>query len=95
MQAQGQINKPAALDAGPEKANAPKFGEMFSNAVNAVNEQQMQASQTATAYERGDPNVDLTQVMINMQKASVSFQAMTQVRNRLVAAYEDVMNMPI
>ncbi|MBR9885467.1 MAG: flagellar hook-basal body complex protein FliE, partial [Oceanospirillales bacterium] len=47
------------------------------------------------AYELGDPSVDLPQVMIQAQKASVSFQAMTQVRNRLVSAYEEIMKMSI
>jgi flagellar hook-basal body complex protein FliE len=49
----------------------------------------------AVAYEKGDPTIDLPQVMIAAEKASVSFQAMTQVRNRLVSAYEDIMKMPI
>ncbi len=95
VQAQGQINKPAELNRGPEKTDGPGFGEMLTNAVNNVNETQMAAGAQQTAYAQGDPSVDLTQVMISMQKASVSFQAMTQVRNRLVAAYEDVMKMPI
>lgn len=99
-QAQGQVNKPAELGRemgvkGAEKTEAPGFGEMLSDAVNGVNETQQKAGALATAYEQGDSNVDLTQVMISMQKASVSFQAMTQVRNRLVSAYEDVMKMPI
>lgn len=63
--------------------------------MNKVNEHQSEASRLRTAYEQGDPTVDLPQVMIQAQKASVSFQAMTQVRNRLVTAYEDVMKMPI
>ncbi len=45
--------------------------------------------------KKGVQGVDLHQVMISMEKASVSFQAMTQVRNRMVSAYEDVMKMPI
>lgn len=97
MQAQSQV-KPDAATLNPQqlgKNEGPNFGEMFSDAVNGVNNQQQQAGQLTTAYEQGDPNVDLTQVMISMQKASVSFQAMTQVRNRLVSAYEDIMNMPI
>ena len=49
----------------------------------------------ATAYERGVEGVDITDVMIASQKASVSFQAMVQVRNKLVDAYRDIMNMPI
>ena len=95
VQAQGQVNKPAVLSKGVEKTEGPGFGEMLSQAVNKVNDTQMQASSLATAYEQGAPGVDLTQVMVSMQKASVSFQAMTQVRNRLVSAYEDIMNMPI
>ncbi|MEZ5523992.1 MAG: flagellar hook-basal body complex protein FliE [Pseudomonadales bacterium] len=99
-QAQGQINKASELARnaglnGPEKNEGPGFGEMLNQAVDSVNEQQMKASALQTAYTQGEPGVDLTQVMISMQKASVSFQAMTQVRNRLVAAYEDIMKMPI
>lgn len=71
------------------------FGQMLKEAVSAVNETQMKAGEMQQAYELGDDNVDLTQVMIQMQKASVSFEAMTQVRNRLVSAYQDIMNMPI
>lgn len=71
------------------------FGDLFKQAVNSVNETQQQSSALATAYETGDPQVSLAQVMVASQKASVSFQALTQVRNRLVEAYQDVMNMPI
>lgn len=71
------------------------FGELFSQAINSVNETQQQSSALATAYEKGDSQVSLAQVMVASQKASVSFQALTQVRNRLVEAYQDVMNMPI
>lgn len=99
-QAQGQINKAADLAKGaglngPEKNEGPGFGEMLNQAVNGVNSQQMEASALQTAYTQGEAGVDLTQVMISMQKASVSFQAMTQVRNRLVSAYQDIMKMPI
>ncbi|MCP5160338.1 MAG: flagellar hook-basal body complex protein FliE [Hahellaceae bacterium] len=73
----------------------PSFGALFGQAINSVNETQQQASALATAYEKGDPNVDLTRVMIQSQKASVSFQALTQVRNKVVQAYEDIMKMPV
>ena len=53
------------------------------------------ASALADAWERGTPGVDLAQVMIESQKAGVSFRALTEVRNRLVSAYQDIMNMPI
>jgi flagellar hook-basal body complex protein FliE len=49
----------------------------------------------AAALERGDMNASLPEVMIALQKASLSFQAMTEVRNRLVSAYQEIMNMPM
>jgi flagellar hook-basal body complex protein FliE len=73
----------------------PGFGEIMSQAINKVNEVQQASSSMATAYERGVEGVDITDVMIASQKASVSFQAMVQVRNKLVDAYRDIMNMPI
>lgn len=72
-----------------------EFADVLKMAVDKVNDQQATAKKLAEAYERGDPSVDLPQLMIQVQKASVAFEAMTQVRNRLVSAYEDVSNMPI
>ncbi|GAB1268709.1 flagellar hook-basal body complex protein FliE [Aurantivibrio infirmus] len=78
-----------------ETSKAPSFGDIFESAIDKVNETQKASGALATAYELGDPNVDITDVMIASQKASVSFQAMLQVRNKLVDAYRDVLNMPI
>lgn len=81
---------------GPDGVNkVPGFGEVMSQAIHKVNDVQKTSAAMATAYERGVPGVDITDVMIASQKASVSFQAMVQVRNKLVEAYRDVMNMPI
>lgn len=73
----------------------PSFGDLMSQAINKVNDVQKKSSDMAEAYEKGVAGVDITDVMIASQKASVSFQAMVQVRNKLVEAYRDVMNMPI
>ncbi|BBB28667.1 flagellar hook-basal body complex protein FliE [Neptunomonas japonica] len=89
------VDKPA-FKADPVRAvDGEGFGDLLKNAIDKVNDTQMEASRMATAFEQGDPRVELTQVMIQMQKASVSFEAMTQVRNKLVTAYEDVMKMPM
>lgn len=80
--------------AAPEVGRV-SFTEILKNAVDSVNDTQGVAKKMAEAYERGDSNIDLPQVMIASEKASISFQAMTQVRNKLVSAYEDVMKMPI
>ncbi len=73
----------------------PDFQSMFKNAIDNVNENQQTAAQLAKRFEQGDPSIDLPEVMIALQKFSVSFQAMTQVRNKLVEAYKDIMNMPV
>lgn len=81
--------------ATPTSASAPTFGTMFSQAINKVAETQQSASTLTKSFEQGDPGVSLTQVMVATQKASVSFQAMTQVRNKLIDAYQEVMNMQV
>ncbi|MEC8429208.1 MAG: flagellar hook-basal body complex protein FliE [Pseudomonadota bacterium] len=73
----------------------PSFGDMLEMAVNKVNDVQKQSGALSKAYEQGDPNIDISDVMIASQKASVSFQAAVQVRNKLIEAYRDVMNMPV
>jgi len=71
------------------------FAELLQSSIDAVNRAQNTATDMATALERGDKSVTLPEVMIALQKASLSFQAMTEVRNRLVSAYQEVMSMPI
>ena len=73
----------------------PEFGEILAQAVGKVNEVQQASGALSKAYIQGDPNVDITDVMIASQKSSVAFEAMVQVRNKLVEAYRDVMNMPV
>ncbi|SFR50207.1 flagellar hook-basal body complex protein FliE [Marinobacter daqiaonensis] len=92
LSVRGQVDGPAKPD---QVQKTPGFGDMLSQAVDKVNDLQSTAGDMRTAYERGDPDVDITRVMVASQKASVSFEALNQVRNRVVRAYEDIMNMPI
>lgn len=92
MEAMSRKNQVAAE---PPRVDGPNFAEMLGKAVNNVNELQSKSNQIAEAFEMGQSGVDLTDVMIASQKASVSFQAMTQVRNKLVQAYQDIMQMPV
>lgn len=78
-----------------EAKPVPAFSDMMSQAVEKVNEVQKQSASMSAAYERGDKGIGITDVMIASQKATVSFQSMVQVRNKLVDAYRDVMNMPM
>lgn len=74
---------------------AAGFADLLKRSMDAVNETQHQAGSLSEAFEAGDPNVDLAEVMIALQKANVSFQAMTQVRNKLVDAYQEIMRMSV
>jgi flagellar hook-basal body complex protein FliE len=73
----------------------PGFGELMEKAINQVNQTQMKAGELSKAFEMGDSNVGLAEVMIAIQKSRVSFEALSQVRNKLLTAYQDVMNMPV
>jgi flagellar hook-basal body complex protein FliE len=92
LSAQAQ-SRPA--ESAAQATQGVDFGAMLKQSIEQVNSLQQEASGLAQNFELGDPNTDLTQVMVALQKASVAFQAMTQVRNKLVSAYQDIMNMPI
>lgn len=70
------------------------FGDLLKQSVDAVDRQRQASSALQRSFELGETQ-DLATVMIANQKANLSFQAMVTVRNRLVEAYKDVMNMPI
>jgi len=73
----------------------PDFGKLLAESIDKVNEAQQHAGKLVSSFESGNPNVDLGQVMVALQKASLSFEAMTQVRNKLVSAYQEVMKMQV
>lgn len=79
----------------PGVEQAESFGDMLKQSIDQVNETQKTASELKTNFELGTGDADLAQVMVAAQKSSLSFQAMVQVRNKLVEAYKDVMNMPV
>jgi len=71
------------------------FEDVLKDAVRGVSAAQNAAQTKAQAYQLGDDSVSLEEVMISMQKASLALQGMVQVRNRLVEAYREVMNMQV
>ena len=78
-----------------QKVSNSQFSDMLSQAVDQVNSTQKTSADLAARFDKGDTTVDLPDVMIAAQKASISFQAMNEVRNKLVNAYQDIMNMPV
>jgi flagellar hook-basal body complex protein FliE len=91
----------AAAQSGPAevgddaKASGADFSTLLKQSIDQVNDTQQAAGKLSEAFSAGDPNIDVTEVMVALQKAGVAFQAMTEVRNRLVTAYQDIMNMPV
>lgn len=76
-------------------AGAPNFADLLKNSIEKVNQVQEQSSQMADKLAAGDTSQNLHEVIIALQTASVSFQEMVQVRNKIVSAYQDVMNMQV
>ena len=90
--AQTAAGKPAQAAAATGQAD---FGQVLQSALDQVSSAQMQAQEMAKGFSSEDPNVNLQDVMVNLQKANLSFQQMVQVRNKLVTAYQDMMNMSV
>jgi flagellar hook-basal body complex protein FliE len=79
----------------PEESAGNDFSNLLKQSIDNVNEVQQEAGAMKKAFETGQGDVDLAEVMIAVQKSSLSFETMVQVRNKLVDAYKDIMNMPI
>jgi flagellar hook-basal body complex protein FliE len=95
--AQMRVMSAQAADHAQEspKGSGADFADLLKQSIDRVNDIQQEASALKTAFEKGEGELDLAQVMVAAQKSSLSFEAMVQVRNKLVEAYKDVMNMPI
>ena len=88
--ASGGVQDPKAV-AGADNG----FAKLLKQGLDSVNSTQSKATDMAAKFERGVPGVELPQVMLEMQKANVSFRALTEVRNKFVEAYREIMNMPL
>ncbi len=94
LQAQTKVSAaqpgPTQQTSGPSQvANSLRAG------LDQVNQTEQHANQLSEAFQRGTPGVDLPQVMLEVSKASVSLRAASEVRNRLISAYQDIMNMQL
>jgi len=83
------VNEPSTT-----KVGQPTFFDSVKNALDKVNEADVKADAMTEAYDRGE-EVPLTEVVLSMQKSSLAFEATLQVRNKLMKAYEEIMNMPV
>ncbi len=79
----------------PTDPQATGFGDLLKNTLDSVNEAQQTSRELRTGFVTGSGDASLAEVMIAAQKANLSFRAVTEVRNKLVQAYQDIMNMPV
>lgn len=90
-----QSPQPGGPSAAAGEASGAGFATAMQDAIAQVNVQQSEAADLLQRFETGADDTSVAEVMVEMQKASVSFQAMTEVRNRLVEAYREIMSMPL
>jgi flagellar hook-basal body complex protein FliE len=95
-----ELKSASALGSGkpatsPAAAGGPDFADVLKTTIDQVSAAQVDAHKMAEDFSSGQSDVNLQDVMINLQKASLSFQQMVQVRNRLVSAYHDIMNIQV
>jgi flagellar hook-basal body complex protein FliE len=84
---------PASTDQAPQGADS--FSSLLQQSIDKVNDLQQQSGSLGKAFELGDPNVSLAEVMIAKEKAGVAFQSVLQVRKKLMEAYKEVMSMSV
>lgn len=90
-----ELTGPAVAASGPAGSQGAAFGELLQKTIGAVNETQQTAAALKTGFETGQGDASLAEVMVASQKADLSFRAMSEVRNKLVTAYQEIMNMPV
>ena len=81
--------------AKPKAAEAPGFQQALTQALGSVSRSQEEATRLQREVQLDNPTVSLEETMVAMQRSQIGFQATLQVRNRLVQAYSDIMNMQV
>ncbi|GAC15225.1 flagellar hook-basal body complex protein FliE [Aliiglaciecola lipolytica] len=107
IKAQSLYQEMQAMAAGAQMDIAPlaqqsnlnpssqNFAEMLGQAINTVNDMQLDAKDQQIKFEMGDPNMSLADVMLAKEKSGIAFEATVQVRNKVMEAYKQIMNMPV
>lgn len=85
----------AIAASGTGASASVSFAQSLKGALDQVNQAQTQSEEVARQFQMGNPKVSLEEMMISAQTASIGFQTLVQTRNRLVNAYNEIMNMPV
>lgn len=87
--------KPAEQSFTAAAPGQTDFSSLLKQSISSVADTQTEAGRLAASFERGDAGADLGKTMVAVQKADLSLNTLTQVRNKLVDAYNNIMNMPV
>ncbi|MBQ4854387.1 flagellar hook-basal body complex protein FliE [Rhodanobacter sp. B2A1Ga4] len=90
-----QVRAPEAAVKPATSIGQADFSDVLKQSLSAVGRSQLEAGRMAASFERGDPGADLGRTMIAVQKADLSLRTVVEVRNKLVDAYKEIMNMPV
>ncbi|MEM1187736.1 MAG: flagellar hook-basal body complex protein FliE [Pseudomonadota bacterium] len=71
------------------------FAALMQDSIEDVNASMMQAKTLTRSFEMGEPQTSLAEVMVASQRAGLQFQAMTEVRNKMLTAYQEIMSMQV
>jgi flagellar hook-basal body complex protein FliE len=85
----------APVGVGESPAAKVNFSDALKSSLEQVSSSQIKSEEMGKSFAMGDDKVSLSDVMISMQKANINFQATVQVRNKLVSAYHEIMNMQV
>jgi len=88
------LQSSSALSSVDTSAQQPKAGNAIGSVLAKVNAGMEQEDVATEAFERGE-TTDIASVVLMQQRASIQFEATLQIRNKLLSAYKDIMNMPL
>jgi len=89
-----EVHQPKPASPTESTTAAPSFGDSLKTALDNVKSVQAESSRLTAAYERGE-ETDIAKVMLARQESGIAFEATLQVRNKLLAAYQETMRMGI
>ena len=90
-----QIQTQAQQVSGPSNLRKTSFSDALFNSINEINKTQVDAKTKTQQWMSGSSDIGLNDVMLAMQKSSISFSFGMQARNKMIGAYQEIMNTPV
>ncbi|WP_431625149.1 flagellar hook-basal body complex protein FliE [Enterobacter chuandaensis] len=95
IQIQAQQVSGASHRLQTSRGDTPSFSDVLFNSINEINKTQVEAKSKTQQWMSGSPDIALNDVMLAMQKSSISFSFGMQARNKMIGAYQEIMNTPV